>query len=298
MASSLQQLIDIGHPLPSASQFDWGSVEDRLRAPVPPDYRELLNAGGGGLWLGYIRLFVPGAGSMSGLDLAESGLEFEQLQELWEDEVIGRPGDLASDTRLLPWASTGAGVTFYWQVSGTPSAYPIRVSDPDGVEWARYDLLTTDLLLGIVRGEIRDAVGALPADCPGIGLHNDAVADTRGNTARYVHGELYPVHVRIPRVRHELGAAGDDERVRIPRTTRYPRMRDHRRLAIEVGQRIRHEHRRHPGLRRRDTAAEEHTTGRWPATDPHHTAVLGATPDLTCSGIGDQVVKPAFGEHG
>jgi hypothetical protein len=159
MTSSLQQLIDTGHLPPSASRFDWDNVEDRLQAPVPPDYQKLLDAGGGGLWLDYIRLFVPGAGSRSGLDLAESGREFEQLQELWEDEVIGRPSDLASDTRLLPWASTGAGVTFYWQVSGTPSgAYPIRVSDPDGVEWGRYDLLTTDLLLGIVRGEIRDAV--------------------------------------------------------------------------------------------------------------------------------------------
>lgn len=159
MTSSLQQLIDAGHVPPAASQFDWDNVEDRLQAPVPPDYRKLLDAGGGGLWLGYIRLFVPGAGSWSGLDLAESGLESEQLQELWEDQVIGRPSDLASDTRLLPWASTGAGVRFYWQVSRTSSGvYPIRVSDPDGVEWRRYDLLTTDLLLGIVRGEIRDTV--------------------------------------------------------------------------------------------------------------------------------------------
>jgi hypothetical protein len=52
---------------------------------------ETFDAGGGGLRLDYIRLFVPGADSRTGLDLAESGLEFEQLQELWEDEVIGRP---------------------------------------------------------------------------------------------------------------------------------------------------------------------------------------------------------------
>jgi hypothetical protein len=158
MATSAQRLIEAARPAPPAHPFDWAQVEHRLGASVPQDYRDLLDAGGGGLWLDFLRLHVPAPGpGLRHVDLERSGLEFRQLQDLFEDGVVGRPDDLAPDARLLPWASTGAGVTLYWQVSPETAAdaYPIRVSDRNGDVWERYDLLTTDLLLGTVRGEMR-----------------------------------------------------------------------------------------------------------------------------------------------
>ncbi|GAA0977621.1 hypothetical protein GCM10009551_014570 [Nocardiopsis tropica] len=158
MTASAQQLIETARPAPPAGPFDWGQVEYRLGASVPQDYRELLDAGGGGLWLGFVRLYVPAPGpGLQHVDLERSGLEFEQLQDLFEDEVVGPPDDLHPGSRLLPWASTGTGVTLYWQVSpGTAAeAYPVRVSDRDGDVWEKHDLPTTDLLLGLVRGEVR-----------------------------------------------------------------------------------------------------------------------------------------------
>jgi hypothetical protein len=47
-------------------------------------------------------------------------------------------------------------VTLYWEVSleAAADSYPIRVSDRNGDLWERYEQLTTDLLLGIVQGEV------------------------------------------------------------------------------------------------------------------------------------------------
>jgi len=155
--TSARQLIDMARLVPPAGPFDWEQVEQRLEAPVPQDYRELLDAGGGGLWLDFLRLFVPAPGpGLKHVDLERSRLEFEQLQDLFEDEVVEPPEDLDPDSRLLPWASTGSGVTLYWEVSpeAAVDSYPIQVSDRNGDLWERYDLLTTDLLLGIVQGEV------------------------------------------------------------------------------------------------------------------------------------------------
>lgn len=158
MTTSPQQLIELARLAPPADSFDWEAVEQRIGAPVPQDYRTLLEAGGGGLWLDYVRLFVPAPGpGLKHVDLERSGLEFEQLQDLFEDGVVEPPDDLDADSRLLPWASTGTGGTLYWQVSPEVAAesYPIRVSDRNGDRWERHDLLTTDLLLGIVQGEVQ-----------------------------------------------------------------------------------------------------------------------------------------------
>ena len=157
MTTSAQQLIELARLAPPADSFDWEQAEQRIEAPVPQDYRTLLDAGGGGLWLDYVRLFVPAPGpGLEHVGLERSGPAFEELQDLFEDEVVGPPDGLGPDSRLLPWASTGTGVTLYWQVSPEVAAdsYPIRVSDRNGDLWQRFDLLTTDLLLGIVQGEV------------------------------------------------------------------------------------------------------------------------------------------------
>lgn len=159
--TSRTRLIELARLAPPARPFDWPRVEHLLGAPVPEDYRALLDAGGGGLWLDYLRLYVPSPGpGMDHVDLEESGLEFEQLQDMFEDEVVRPPDDLAPGTRLLPWASAGTGHTLYWQVSpGTPpDAYPIRISDREGDTWERYDLRTTDLLLAVVQDELPSAL--------------------------------------------------------------------------------------------------------------------------------------------
>ena len=156
--TSAQELTDMARLAPPTTPFDWEQVEQRIGASVPQDYRELIDAGGGGLWLDFLRLYLPAPGpGLKHVDLERSGLEFEQLQDLFEDEVVEPPEDLDSDSRLLPWASTGTGVTLYWEVSSgaAPDSYPTRASDRNGYLWERYDMPSTDLLLGLVQGEVR-----------------------------------------------------------------------------------------------------------------------------------------------
>ncbi|WP_280422712.1 hypothetical protein [Nocardia carnea] len=157
LIASTAQLIEIASLVPPAEPFDWTVVETRIGAPVPPDYRELVDAGGGGLWLDYLRIWVPHPGPRyKHVDLAESGAEFDQLMEMFEDDVVAPPDDLVPGCRLLPWADAGSGHTAYWEVTegAAPESYPIRVSDREGTLWARYELPTTDFLLGLVRGEL------------------------------------------------------------------------------------------------------------------------------------------------
>lgn len=154
----VQELIDLARLRPPASPFDWEQVEQRIGAPVPQDYRELIDAGGGGLWLDYLRLYLPAPGpGLKHVDLERSGLEFAQLQDLFEDEVVEPPEDLDPDSRLLPWASTGTGATLYWEVpsAAVTDSYSTRVSDRNGYLWEKYDMASTDLLLGVVQGELR-----------------------------------------------------------------------------------------------------------------------------------------------
>jgi len=159
MTTAVQRLIEAARLTPPAEPYAWDRAERRLGAPVPQDYRDLLDAGGGGLWFGGLRLHVPAPGpGLKHVDLERSRLASEQLQDLFEDEVVTPPADLAPDDRLLPWASTGAGVTLSWQVSpatAASGAYPIRISDRNGDVWERYDLHTTDLLLRIADRQVR-----------------------------------------------------------------------------------------------------------------------------------------------
>lgn len=159
MTSSLQQLVEIADLTPPPELYDWAETERRLGVQVPVDYRGLIDAGGGGVWLDYIRTFTPVLGTrFRHVNLAEGARAWENLVDAWEDEVSRPPADFPAGAWLLRWASTGAGVSFYWEIGKdeAPGGYPIRASNRDGEDWVRYDMATCDLLLGIVNGEIQD----------------------------------------------------------------------------------------------------------------------------------------------
>lgn len=122
---------------------------------LPSDYRTLVEAGGAGLWFNDLRLYSPGD-SVRSHDLAESDGVFEDLLLFWDDNPEFRPADLPDDARLIAWANTGHGETLFWRVDAGNSSgvYPIYVEDGDGARWERFDLSTTDLLLGILYGTV------------------------------------------------------------------------------------------------------------------------------------------------
>ena len=152
---STQSLIEAARLTPLVQPVDWQHAELQLNLQLPADYRELVSAGGAGVWFDDLRLYSPGD-PLQSHDLLDSNGVFEDLLLFWEDDPELRPADLPQDARLIAWASTGHGETLFWRVDAGNSSgvYPIYVEDGDGARWERFDLSTTDLLLGILRGSV------------------------------------------------------------------------------------------------------------------------------------------------
>lgn len=153
--TNLDDLITAANLVPAPQPLDWAAAEEAWGARVPPDFRTLLDAGGAGLWFGYIRLHPP-VGPFQDLNLVDAVGIFEDLRVLWDDDPERSPGDLDPESRLLAWGSTPLGERLYWRVDPgvDPGEYPIYIEDSFGDEWERHDLSVTDFLAGILRAEI------------------------------------------------------------------------------------------------------------------------------------------------
>ncbi|MFC8797209.1 hypothetical protein ACFT2C_05725 [Promicromonospora sp. NPDC057138] len=156
MPQHIDRLIEAARLVPRAEAFDWDLAERTLGIEIPPDYRTLLDAGGAGLWFRYIRLYAP-AERYTERNLLESSGEFDDLKFSWEEGYSDPPDDLSNDARLIPWASTTTGENLYWRTDADAPAdtYPIYLESADGDEWERFDMSVTDLLVGILRGDVQ-----------------------------------------------------------------------------------------------------------------------------------------------
>lgn len=152
---SVQSLIDAARLAPPPHPVDWPHAERHLKMALPADYRELVDAGGAGVWFNDLRLYSP-RDPLRSHDLLDSNGVFEDLLFFWEEDPEFRPTDLPDDARLIAWASTGHGERLFWRVDAdNPSAaYPIYIENGDGTEWERFDMSTTDFLLGVLRGDV------------------------------------------------------------------------------------------------------------------------------------------------
>lgn len=152
---SVEGLIEAARLKPTHQSLDWEQVEEQLATTLPSDYRTLVDVGGAGLGFNDLRLYSPGE-PLRSHDLLDSNGVFEDLLLFWEDDPEFRPADLPEDARLIAWASTSHGETLFWRVDAGNSSgvYPIYVEDGDGARWERFNLSTTDLLLGILHGTV------------------------------------------------------------------------------------------------------------------------------------------------
>lgn len=170
---SVQDLVDIGNLVPVDAEYDWFGAARRLRTELPEDYRSLVDAGGGGLWFGYVRVLVPDE-RLVGRNLLDADGVFRDLLVQWGDDPECRPFDLPADSsaRLVAWANTEHGERVFWRVDPgvAPSRFPVYVEDADGERWERFDLSSTDFLLALARGELRSELLSTAALDPGRGF--------------------------------------------------------------------------------------------------------------------------------
>ncbi|MFF2473103.1 SMI1/KNR4 family protein [Streptomyces sp. NPDC058066] len=139
---------------------DWNAAESTLQTSLPADYKELVEAyGGGGFIDGYLLFLEPGC--RNGIyDLLKITREREEANDsLWQFE--DKPTELeAAGTRLICWATTDNGEYLYWLVGqgDDPDTRPILVNDESGEHWERYDMTVTRFLVGELGGEVRSQI--------------------------------------------------------------------------------------------------------------------------------------------
>ncbi|MFF4535330.1 SMI1/KNR4 family protein [Streptomyces aureus] len=139
--------------------WDWEAVEAELGAALPRDYRELVEAFGGGLLDEYLLLLEPGC-PHDVYDLVKISAEREEANDsLWRFE--GRPTEMESGgNRLICWATTDNGEYLYWlvQPGDNPDSRPTLINSESGEDWERYDMTVTRFLTAVLTGEVRSEI--------------------------------------------------------------------------------------------------------------------------------------------
>jgi hypothetical protein len=156
MSPELNRLAEL-LPAPVGPQTapNWSVAEEDLHATLPTDYRELIEAYGGGLVDDYLLLLEPGC-PIDVYDLLKISAEREEANDaLWEYE--DKPVEMETEgSRLVCWATTDNGEYLYWliQPGDTPASRPILINSEFGEEWERYDITVTQFLTGVLNGEL------------------------------------------------------------------------------------------------------------------------------------------------
>jgi hypothetical protein len=161
MTNPLERLRSLVPP-PSGGggRRDWAAVERRLGRALPADYKDFVDAYGGGQLDRHVGLLVP-APSRPGSELVSyNDGYFDDLTNLWEI-TENRPPELdVDDLRLVVWADTIDADTLNWLVlpGEPPERWPVAVLDADLGDCELYPMTCTEFLAGLVSGEIDSGI--------------------------------------------------------------------------------------------------------------------------------------------
>ncbi|MFE7503794.1 hypothetical protein [Promicromonospora sp. NPDC057488] len=135
--------------------LDWAEVRRVLEMEVPQDFRELLEAGGGGVWFDYIAVYVPGS-QWGDNNLLDSVYGFGDLEDFWQGGGSPPADPMPEGVRLISWASTAGGEEIYWWVDARESraTYPILIGSEEGLRWERYEMGVAEFLWKIKARQI------------------------------------------------------------------------------------------------------------------------------------------------
>ncbi|MEU8893520.1 SMI1/KNR4 family protein [Streptomyces sp. NPDC048442] len=135
--SWLERLVAVTGWMPkTAGQVGWAAVESRLGAPLPSDYKALVETFGPGLFDGFHCVFMPD-------DLIKSAeLEATLGQAAWEPHPpFPAPGG------LVPWMGNEHEQSFYWITEGSdPDRWPVYVGGDGPEAGTRFACTATEYL--------------------------------------------------------------------------------------------------------------------------------------------------------
>ncbi|WP_306191737.1 SMI1/KNR4 family protein [Streptomyces sp. MK5] len=138
---------------PAGIPVDWEAIEREIGAPLPPDYKELSEAFGGGLFNDTVTF------------LAREERKAFNLVTRWRSALAAdrdpRLGDVSAVTPykiyepggkgLISWGSTEWGDEYFWFIdSAEPGKWPVLARAGDIDQWHTFDMSTSEFLYRVL----------------------------------------------------------------------------------------------------------------------------------------------------
>ncbi|MBC7278431.1 hypothetical protein [Nocardioides sp.] len=118
--------------------MDWMAIENAAGFVFPQDYKDIIHAFGPGVFSGYLVLWSP--------DVIAKVVKrrSERTDALLAPNKTFRPNEVGG---VIAWASSDAGLTFYWRVGSLDSlTWDLAIRFDDDDEWVYRDLSTVSFL--------------------------------------------------------------------------------------------------------------------------------------------------------
>ncbi|GAA0921195.1 SMI1/KNR4 family protein [Virgisporangium aurantiacum] len=152
----------VAPPDHAPTAVDWGAVESRLGAPLPADYKGLVETYGPGSFGGFFRVFCPGSSHKS-LDL-----EHQHERTTWALEYLAERGhSLPRDpAELLSFGRSDNGDVAYWVIGqrDDPDQWSVALGEPRGPLWEEYEGGAVEWLEAVLSRRLRMKI--FPNDFP------------------------------------------------------------------------------------------------------------------------------------
>ncbi|MFJ2774935.1 SMI1/KNR4 family protein [Streptomyces sp. NPDC087300] len=155
MHPAVERLTTLVPPPGPRRPRDWAVAEQRLGTSLPQDYKELVEAYGGGVFDETVWLLDPACPDEDYNLLDQASERAEVLANLWESEA--KPAQLQEDgAHVLPWAYIeGSGALLYWLrwPGQKPDEWTVMFNEGRGPEWEHHAQPCVLFLLSVLTGE-------------------------------------------------------------------------------------------------------------------------------------------------
>jgi SMI1-KNR4 cell-wall len=144
-----------GAPFEVPSADAWASIEQRIGATLPKDYKQFIEIYGSGQIAKFIWIFNPFSLNEN-LNL-EKQIE-TQSQVLSELEGHGEKVPYKSfpvPGGVLPFGVTDNGDLMFWETIGDSSVWPVLINESRAPEWETFDMPMSKFLARILAGKLK-----------------------------------------------------------------------------------------------------------------------------------------------
>lgn len=151
--TSIDRLISLCPPPPTATTTDWPTVEQSLGMPLPADYKQIADTYGPGTFCGFLHLYHPRAHTpWTSLTGPMPSTIRAQLQNEHAQDAPPLPADPRD---LFPIAVTDNGEYLFWvtRPAGSPDEWTIAANQARSFQWYSYDGDLAGFLTAVLSGQ-------------------------------------------------------------------------------------------------------------------------------------------------